>query len=257
LAEYLGRHQPDAVCSGIAACHFDITTFIGAFAISPQTRYVSSESRRGSITMATLTLPKGKSAILVMGCQNDIVHENGKMAAMSGGAMTKLIKERNVLSTIAKLANAGRNAKLPIIHVRHAYRPDYLDAPMNTPILASMKTNEILKDGTWGAEIHQELAPDASDIVITKTRVSSFFASPLEAILSAQGITHLILTGIATDGVVEGTARDAVDRGYYVVIPDDCCMSFSEEGHRATLRGVLGMLATVAPSTTIIPALPT
>ena len=29
--------------------------------------------------MATLSLPKGKTAILVMDCQNDIVHENGKM----------------------------------------------------------------------------------------------------------------------------------------------------------------------------------
>lgn len=205
---------------------------------------------------ATLTLPKGKTAILIMDCQNDIVHEKGKMAAMSGGAMAKLIKERNVLGTIARLACAGRSAQVPIIHVRHAYRPDYLDAPANTPILASMKTNRILQDGTWGAEVHEELAPHATDVVITKTRVSSFFASPLEAILAAQGITHLILTGIATDGVVEGTARDGVDRGYYVIIPEDCCMTFSEEGHRAALRGVLGMLATVSTAPVIMQAMP-
>jgi nicotinamidase-related amidase len=140
--------------------------------------------------------------------------------------------------------------------VRHAYRPDYLDAPQNTPILASMKTNEILKDGAWGAEIHHDLAPHPSDVVITKTRVSSFYASPLEAILSAQGITHLVLTGIATDGVVEGTARDGVDRGYYVVISDDCCATFSEEGHRAALAGVLGMLTTVSKADDVIKALP-
>jgi nicotinamidase-related amidase len=206
--------------------------------------------------MATLTLPKGGTAILIMDCQNDIVHENGKMAAMSGGAMAKLIKERNILGTIARVAAAGRSAKIPVIHVRHAYRPDYLDAPQNTPILASMKTNEILKDGTWGAEVHQDLAPHPSDVVITKTRVSSFYASPLEAILSAQGITHLVLTGIATDGVVEGTARDGVDRGYYVLIPDDCCATFSEEGHRAALAGVLGMLTTVCKADDVIKALP-
>ena len=57
--------------------------------------------------MATLDLPKGKTAILIMDCQNDIVHENGKMAAISNGAMPRLIKERNVLGTIAKLAAAG------------------------------------------------------------------------------------------------------------------------------------------------------
>ena len=48
--------------------------------------------------------------------------------------------------------------------------------------------------------------------MITKTRVSSFYASPLEAILSAQGITHLVLPESRPNGVVEGTARDAVDR---------------------------------------------
>src|SRR5258708_3673587 len=36
--------------------------------------------------MATLAFPKGKTAILIMDCQNDIVHENGKMAATNNGA---------------------------------------------------------------------------------------------------------------------------------------------------------------------------
>jgi nicotinamidase-related amidase len=206
--------------------------------------------------MATLTFPKSKTAILVMDCQNDIVDEKGKMAAMNNGAMARLIKEQKVLGTIARLAEAGRKAGVPVIHVRHAYRPDYADAPANTPILAGMKQNEILKDGTWGAEIHPDIKADPKDIVITKTRVSAFYASPLEAILSAQGITHLVLTGIATDGVVEGTARDGVDRGYYITIPDDCCATFTDEAHKAVLRGVLGMLTTVAKADDIIKALP-
>jgi nicotinamidase-related amidase len=206
--------------------------------------------------MATLTFPKAKTAILIMDCQNDIVDEKGKMAAMNNGAMARLIKQHNVLGIVARLAEAGRAAGVPIIHVRHAYRPDYVDAPLNTPILAGMKQNEILKDGTWGAEIHPDIKRQPADIVITKTRVSAFYASPLEAILSAQGITHLVLTGIATDGVVEGTARDAVDRGYYVTIPDDCCATFTEEAHKRVLSGVLGMLTTVAPADDVIKALP-
>src|SRR5580700_11604226 len=142
--------------------------------------------------MPTVDLPKGKTAILIMDCQNDIVHEDGKMAAFSKGAMPRIIKERGVLGTIAKLAAAGRAAGVPIIHVRHAYRPDYLDLPQNMPLLRSMKQGELLKDGTWGAEVHKEVAPQPADIVLNKTRVSSFYASQLEAILSAQGITHLV-----------------------------------------------------------------
>jgi nicotinamidase-related amidase len=206
--------------------------------------------------MGSVDLPKGKTAILVMDCQNDIVHENGKMAAMSNGAMPKIIKERNVLGTIAKLAAAGRAAGIPIIHVRHAYRPDYLDLPQNMPLLRGSKKGEILKDGTWGAEIHEAVAPQGNDVVILKTRVSSFYASQLEAILSAQGITHLVLTGIATDGVVEGTARDGADRGYYIIIPEDTCATMSDEAHRVVLKGVLSFLTTVCKADEVISALP-
>jgi nicotinamidase-related amidase len=206
--------------------------------------------------MATLELPKGKTAILIMDCQNDIVHEDGKMAAMSNGAMPRLIKERNVLGTIARLAAAGRAVGVPIIHVRHAYRPDYRDLPKNMPLLRASQKGEILKDGTWGAEIHESVAPQGNDIVIVKTRVSSFFASPLDGILSSQGVTHLVLTGIATDGVVEGTARDGADRGYYIIIPEDTCATMSEEAHRVVLKGVLGFLSTVCKADEVISALP-
>ena len=206
--------------------------------------------------MPALELPKGKTAILIMDCQNDIVHENGKMAAMSNGAMPRIIKERNVLATIAKLAAAGRAAGVPIIHVRHAYRPDYRDLPRSMPLLRASQKGEILKDGTWGAQIHDAVAPQGDDMVIVKTRVSSFYASSLEAILSAQGITHLVLTGIATDGVVEGTARDGADRGYYIVIPEDTCATMSEEAHRVVLKGVLGFLATVCKADDVVKALP-
>jgi len=206
--------------------------------------------------MPSLDLPKGKTAILIMDCQNDIVHENGKMAAMSNGAMPRIIKERNVLGTIAKLAAAGRAAGVPIIHVRHAYRPDYLDLPRNMPLLRGAQKAESLKDGTWGAQIHDAVAPQGNDVVIVKTRVSSFYASQLEAILSAQGITHLVLTGIATDGVVEGTARDGADRGYYIIIPEDTCATMSEEAHRVVLKGVLGFLSTVCKADDVIQALP-
>jgi nicotinamidase-related amidase len=206
--------------------------------------------------MPAIELPNGKTAILIMDCQNDIVHEDGKMAAMSNGAMPKIIKDRNVLGTIAKLAAAGRAAGVPIIHVRHAYRPDYADLPQNMPLMRGMKKGELLKDGTWGAEIHSAVAPQGNDLVIRKTRVSSFYASELEALLAAQGITHLVLTGIATDGVVEGTARDGADRGYYITIPEDTCATMSEEAHRVVLKGVLGFLATVCTADEVIKALP-
>ena len=206
--------------------------------------------------MSVPTLPKGKTAILVMDCQNDIVHEQGKVGgSLTGGTMPRTIKEKNILGNIKKLMVAGRAAHVPIIHVRHAYRPDYADLPSHVKIFQGMKQMQALQDGTWGAEIHADLTPEPSDFVITKTRVSSFYASSLEGILQAQGITHLVLTGIATDGVVEGTARDGADRGYSIVIPNDCCAATTEEAHRVILGGILSFLTTVCTSDEVITAL--
>ncbi len=206
--------------------------------------------------MSVPTLPKGKSAILVMDCQNDIVHEQGKVGgSLTGGAMPKAIKEKNILGTIKKLMTAGRAAHAPIIHVRHAYRPDYGDLPDNVKIFQGMKQMQALQDGTWGAEIHADLTPDPSDFVMTKTRVSAFYSSPLEGLLQARGITHLVLTGVATDGVVEGTARDGADRGYHIIIPNDCCVATTEEAHRVILGGILSFLTTVCKADEVIQAL--
>ena len=201
-------------------------------------------------------LPQGKTAILVMDCQNDIVHEQGKVGgSLTGGAMPKLIKEKNLLGTINKLMIAGRTAKVPVIHVRHAYRPDYADLPGNVRIFQGMKQMQALQDGTWGAEIHADLKPEPQDFMLNKTRVSAFYASPLEGILQAQGITHLVLTGVATDGVVEGTARDGADRGYTIIIPEDCCVGTTEEAHRVLLGGILSFLTTVCRAAEVMQAL--
>ena len=43
------------------------------------------------------------------------------------------------------------------------------------------------------------------------------------------------MTGIATNGCVEATARDGFMHDYYIVIVDDCCSCFSAELHQATL----------------------
>ena len=55
----------------------------------------------------------------------------------------------------------------------------------------------------------------------------------------------MLLCGVATNFVIEGTARDAVDRGYNVVIVADCCASLSQESHDAALNTSLPFLSTI------------
>ena len=207
--------------------------------------------------MSVPTLPKGKVAILVMDCQNDIVHEQGKFGGASLGVRCRGRLKREIFSAISRsLWWLGERPRflssmcaIPIGLIMQT-------CPAMCGVFQAIKKAQALQDGTWGAEIHADLTPDPSDWVITKTRVSSFYASPLEGILQAQGITHLVLTGIATDGVVEGTARDGADRGYSILIPDDCCAATTEEAHRVILGGILSALTTVCKADEVIQALP-
>ena len=91
--------------------------------------------------------------------------------------------------------------------------------------------------------------------MVTKRAVSAFGGSDLANLLSASGITTLLLTGVATNFVVEGTAREASDRGYKVVVVSDCCASNSEQVHEVALSNALPFLTTISNSEEVMAAL--
>ena len=52
-------------------------------------------------------------------------------------------------------------------------------------------------------------------------------------------------TGIVTNFAAEGTARDASDRGYRVIVPGDCCESVSDEMHAFAIAQILPAIGEV------------
>ena len=101
-------------------------------------------------------------------------------------------------------------------------------------------------EGTWGSEIHEKLTPQAGEPIVTKRGVSAFTASDLDQILRTKRIGTLILAGVATNFVVEGTARQACDLGYDTIVVGDCCASVSQEAHDASLTVALPFLCTIS-----------
>jgi nicotinamidase-related amidase len=67
----------------------------------------------------------------------------------------------------------------------------------------------------------------------------------LEVVLRAQGISHLVLWGIATSGVVLSTLREAADRDYQLTVLSDCCVDSDEEVQRVLLSKVFPRQAEV------------
>ena len=65
--------------------------------------------------------------------------------------------------------------------------------------------------------------------------MGAFHGTALELILRTQGIGRLLLAGVATDMVVDSTAREAHDRDFAVVIAADCCIAASAEDQQRSL----------------------
>ena len=94
--------------------------------------------------------------------------------------------------------------------------------------------------GTWDAELVDPLKEvlEPRDDIVEKHRSSCFYNTTLESKLRIQGITTLIVCGVATNYCVESTIRDAYARDYDIVVIEDAVASLWEDLHRATLKNV-------------------
>jgi nicotinamidase-related amidase len=186
-----------------------------------------------------------RSVLLLLDYVNDLVHERGRFAEYGYPAF---VKAHGILDKVNATISKARARGIPVVFVRVGFSPGYAECPAASPLFGSLKNSGALQLGTWGTELHEALNRTDADLVVTKHRVSAFYATPLEAILRSLGAQTLLLGGVATDFVVESTAREGHDRDYAVVVLEDLCGAASEEEHGAAIR-FLPAVARVTVST--------
>jgi nicotinamidase-related amidase len=176
-----------------------------------------------------------RSIYLVLDMENDLVAEEGPNGK---GPLGEQVRARGIIARTATAIAKARAAGVPIGYVRVGFSPDYREAPDTSAIFNGAKQHGLFKLGTWGTEVHKDLAPQPGDFDIVKHRVSPFWATNLEAILRAHRIERIFCSGVSTVAVVQGTVRDAHDRDYVCVVLEDCCASASNEDHAAGIRAL-------------------
>jgi nicotinamidase-related amidase len=175
------------------------------------------------------------SIYLVLDMENDLVHEDGPNGKAAYGEQ---VRARDVIANTRRAIDKARAAGVPVGFVRVGFSPDYRECPPNSPIFSGARKAGIFKLGTWGTEVHPALGQQAGDFDIVKHRVSPFYATGLEAILRARGITRIYCSGISTNAVVQATVREGHDRDYEVVVIEDACCATSAEEHAASMKGL-------------------
>ena len=116
------------------------------------------------------------------------------------------------------------------------FSQDYVECPTASPLFSYVQQAKALQLNTWGTELDSHLDVRENDVMITKHRVSAFYATPLQAILTARKIQQVMLCGVSTDFAVQTTAREAHDRDYRVIIVQDACAANSVEEHNNTIQ---------------------
>ena len=198
-----------------------------------------------------LTIDPSASVLLFMDFQNDIVAPGGKLAPSDDKALARFAAA--IDATAALLAQI-RQTPLPVIHIAVGRVPGHPGLNPHAPMFQYMAKVDALVSGSDGFAFHDDLQPATGELALVKYGISAFAGTELAPLLHSRGITTLVLAGTVTHWVVEGTARDAADRGYRVVALSDCCASGSLDRHETALDNI-GSIGTVVESGDLLGAL--
>jgi ureidoacrylate peracid hydrolase len=198
-----------------------------------------------------ISIDPARTALLVMDFQNDLVDPEGTFGSQGAAE----VERKHAIENTAQALAAARRERVTVVHVGLAWREGHPEINPAAPLFSGAPPAGGLVEGTWGAEFHPALRPADAELVVRKRGVSALAGTELERFLRLRGLRTLVLSGFATNFVVEGTAREAVDRGYEVVVLADCCASYSAEMDDFALQAILPLLGTVTSCGEFIEAL--
>jgi nicotinamidase-related amidase len=155
------------------------------------------------------------------------------------------IADDGYLPRLSRAIEAARAADIPVVYVAVGFRPGHPEVSASNRTFSAAAASGRFTEGDPGAEIHPAVAPLPGDPVVIKRRVSAFSGSDLEVLLRGLGAGTLVLSGIATSGVVLSTLRQAADLDYRLIVLADACLDADPEVHRVLTEKVFPRQADV------------
>ncbi|HTJ13313.1 MAG TPA: isochorismatase family cysteine hydrolase [Dinghuibacter sp.] len=172
-----------------------------------------------------------KTALLVMDMQSAFISRFPEIASV-----TK--------SVAAAIAHA-RAKDIPVVYVVVGFRKGAPEISANNKGFTAAKPMVASAPPEVFMAIDESVAPAEGEVTCVKRRVSAFTGSDLEVVLRAYGIGHIVLTGIATSGVVLSTVREAADKDYGITVLSDGCADSDADVHNILMTKVFPRQADV------------
>ena len=162
------------------------------------------------------------------------------------------IDELVVPNTLRLLAWAREHDMRRVFLTYGSEVSDYSDLSAQMLGVCEATSNRV---GLREHDLLDELDRRPDERVVNKITPSAFNSTPLELILHTYGCDTLLFTGVSTNMCVEGTLRDAADRGFGCVLVDDACGADAPEYHDATCVVTQRLYGTVMRTQDVIDGL--
>lgn len=201
-----------------------------------------------AVSLANLVAP-GHTALVTQEVQRGVVGDLSQLPELAAAA-------RAVLPNIARLVEAARAARIPVIHCTAERRADGLGANRNARLFQYMAKAPVkLLPGSPAAELVPELKPVESDLVLPRLHgLSPFQGTELDAILRNLGVTTIVGVGVSVNVAIQNLAFDAVNSSYQMVIPRDAVAGFPADYVESVFTHTLAAISTLCTTPDLLSA---
>ena len=143
------------------------------------------------------------------------------------------------IPNVKRLADAFRAAARPVVYLAHVLKPDYSDAAFpywRVGIKPASGNRTPCVEGTWGAQIIDDLEPHEGEHLVVKKGFGGFSNTPLDTVLRNMGVTTCVVSGVTTCVCVSTTVRGGVEYNYRMIVVSDAVAEIDQSTHEAELR---------------------
>jgi gluconolactonase len=219
---------------------------------SPAPAQASPPTQSEALLKKLERLDPNRCALIIQDMQNDVVMDGGAFASSGSPAHCK---QQNAIANAMRLAEVCRRRGVMVIHVWFIVEPGAPGVTLNAPLFEGLVESKAMVRGTWGAAPVGGLEAKPGDHVVEKMRMSAWEGSSLETVLKSGRRDFIIVTGAWTNMSIEHTARTGADKGYVMIVPEDCCSTMNADWHRASINYALQNVSAVTKADDVIAAL--
>jgi nicotinamidase-related amidase len=157
-----------------------------------------------------MSLDPDATAVVIVDMQNGFCHPDGSLYAPGS---------EEAIGGCVELVGRAREAGASVIYTRDVHPPEqFEDAHYYDEF---ERWGEHVLEGSWEAELVEELDPREDELVVVKHTYDAFHQTELEGWLESHGIDNLVFGGTLANVCVLHTAGSAGLRDYRPLLVED------------------------------------